>query len=209
MSLRARSHRVRGEVTFFTNSINDFIFRNPISEEEFEEREEEFHDRFGVDEEEEGEHSDELPFVEFVGADSRLYGVEAHADVNLTSSLVAELTFDIVRGELADTDEPLPRIPPFRVIPGLRYQKNALQFGGSVTITGDQDRVFGAETPTAGAGVLKLFGSYSFVTGGVTNTITARLDNATDTLYRNHLNYLKDVLPEMGRNFKVVYSVQF
>ncbi len=209
LSLRARTNRVRGEVTLFTNSINDFIFRNPISEEEFEEREEEFHDRFGVDEEGEGEHSDELPFVEFVGADSRLYGVEAHADVNLTSALVAELTFDIVRGELADTDEPLPRIPPFRVIPGLRYQKNALQFGGSVTITGDQDRVFGAETPTAGAGVLKLFGSYSFVTGGVTNTITARLDNATDTLYRNHLNYLKDVLPEMGRNFKVVYSVQF
>ena len=209
LSLRARSTRVRGEVTFFTNSINDFIFRNPISEEEFEEREQEFHDRFGVEEDEEGEHSDEFPFVEFVGADSRLYGFEAHADVNLTSSLIAELTFDLVRGELTDTDDPLPRIPPFRVIPGLRYQKNALQFGGSVTITGDQDRVFGAETPTAGAGVLKLFGSYSFVTGGVTNTITARLDNATDTLYRNHLNYLKDVLPEMGRNFKVVYSVQF
>ena len=138
-----------------------------------------------------------------------MYGVEAHADVNVTDSLVAELTFDIVRGELADSDDPLPRIPPFRVIPGLRYQKNALQVGGSVTITGDQNRVFGAETPTAGAGVLKLYGSYSFVTRGLTNTITARLDNATNRLYRNHLNYLKDVLPEMGRNFKLVYSMQF
>ena len=210
VSLRARSNRVRGELTFFTNSIDEFIFRNPLTPEEFEAREEEFDDRFGVDDEEEGHaHSDEFPFVEFVGADSRLYGVEAHADVNLTSSLIAELTFDLVRGDLTDSDEPLPRIPPFRVIPGLRYQKNALQFGASVTITGDQNRVFGAETPTAGAGVLKLFGSYSFVAGGVTNTITARLDNATDRLYRNHLNYLKDVLPEMGRNFKVVYSVQF
>ena len=97
--------------------------------------------------------------MEFVGADSRLYGVEAHADVNLTNSLIAELTFDIVRGELTDTDDPLPRMPPYRVIPGLRYQRNALQFGGSVTIAGDQNRVFGAETPTAGAAVLKLFGS--------------------------------------------------
>ena len=35
------------------------------------------------------------------------------------------------------------------------------------------------------------------------------LDNATNKLYRNHLNYLKDVLPEMGRNFKLVYSVSF
>jgi iron complex outermembrane receptor protein len=210
VSLRARSHRLRGEVTFFANSIDDFIFRNPLTEEEFEAREEEFNDRFGGDEEEPGHgHSDEFPFVEFVGADSRLYGVEAHADVNLTNSLVAEITFDMVRGELADSDDPLPRIPPFRVIPGMRYQKNALQFGGSVTVTGDQNRVFGAETPTPGAGVLKLYGSYSFVTGGVTNTITARLDNATDRLYRNHLNYLKDVLPEMGRNFKLVYSLQF
>ena len=44
---------------------------------------------------------------------------------------------------------------------------------------------------------------------GVLNTITARLDNATDKLYRNHLNYLKDLLPEVGRSFKVVYSVGF
>jgi iron complex outermembrane receptor protein len=95
------------------------------------------------------------------------------------------------------------------VIPGLRYQRNALQVGGTVTITAEQDRVFGAETPTAGYGLLKLFGSYSFVANGLTNTITARLDNATNTLYRNHLNYLKDVLPEMGRSFKVVYSVTF
>ena len=47
------------------------------------------------------------------------------------------------------------------------------------------------------------------MTRGLTNTITARLDNATNRLYRNHLNYLKDVLPEMGRNFKLVYSMQF
>jgi iron complex outermembrane receptor protein len=209
VSVRSRSDRIRGEVTFFTNSIHDFIFRNPLTDEEFEAREEEFDERFGVDDEGDHAHSDELPFVEFVGADSRLYGVEAHADVNVSTHFIVEATFDAVRGKLRATDEPLPRIPPFRFIPGLRYQKDALQIGGSVAITGDQDRVFGAETPTAGAGVLKLFGSYSFVASGVTNTITARLDNVTNEVYRNHLNYLKDVLPEMGRNFKVVYTVGF
>ena len=39
----------------------------------------------------------------------------------------------------------------------------------------------------------RFFASYSFERGGVLNTVTARLDNAADTLYRNHLNYLKDV----------------
>ena len=32
---------------------------------------------------------------------------------------------------------------------------------------------------------------------------------AADTLYRNHLNYLKDLLPETGRSFKVVYTLGF
>jgi iron complex outermembrane receptor protein len=211
LSFRARSNRLRGEVTFFTNRINDFIFRRPLTDEEFEEREEEFDERFGVVDEpgEAHEHEDEFQFIEFVGADSNLYGIEAHADINVTENLIAEITYDWVRGQLADSDARLPRIPPFRVIPGLRYQRNALQVGGTLTITADQDRVFGAETPTDGYAMLKLYGSYSFVSGGLTNTITARLDNATDKLYRNHLNYLKDVLPEMGRNFKLVYSVSF
>ena len=69
--------------------------------------------------------------------------------------------------------------------------------------------MFDNESPTEGATLLKLFGSYSFVAGGATNTITLRLDNATNELYFNHLNYLKDLLPEIGRNFKVVYSVGF
>ena len=78
-----------------------------------------------------------------------------------------------------------------------------------MTIAAKQDRVFGAETSTDGYQALKLFGSYSFVTRGAVNTITLRLDNATNELYRNHLSFIKDVVPEMGRNFKVVYSVRF
>jgi iron complex outermembrane recepter protein len=209
VSLRARSPRIQGEVTFFNNSIKDFIFRNPISEDEFEEREEEFDERFGVGHNGDHAHSDEFPFVEFVGADSRLWGMEAHADVTLTSGLHAEFTYDFVRGELTSSGDPLPRIPPHRLLAGLRYQRNALQIGGNVTAVAAQNRVFGAETATDGYALLRLYGSYSFAAGGVTNTITARLDNATNTRYRNHLNYLKDVLPEMGRNLRVVYSVSF
>lgn len=211
VSLRARTSRVQGEVTFFNNSIADFIFRNPLTEEQFDAREEEFDERFGVVEEGDGghAHSDEFPFVEFVGADSRLYGIEAHADVTLSPALVAEFTYDWVRGQLSGTGEPLPRIPPFRLLTGLRYQRNALQVGGNVTAVAEQDRVFGAETETPGYALVKFYGAYSFASGGVTHTITGRLDNATNKRYRNHLNYLKDVLPEMGRNFKLVYSVSF
>jgi len=39
--------------------------------------------------------------------------------------------------------------------------------------------------------------------------VTVRLDNATNELYRNHLSLIKDFVPEMGRNVRVVYSLRF
>jgi outer membrane receptor protein involved in Fe transport len=72
-----------------------------------------------------------------------------------------------------------------------------------------QDRVFGEETATDGYNLLKLFASYTFGGERAASTITARLDNATNELYRNHLSLIKDNVPEMGRNFKLVYSVKF
>ncbi len=56
---------------------------------------------------------------------------------------------------------------------------------------------------------MKVFTSYSFVSGQSVSTITLRLDNATNAVYHNHLNYIKDLVPEMGRNLAVVYNVKF
>ena len=195
VSLRGRARRVQGELTFFRNSINDFIFRNPISAEEFS-------DRFG-------DETSDFPFYEFAATDALFYGAEAHADVTLTSALAAELTWDFVRAERRSDGAALPRIPPQRVVGGLRYTNGPFQVGGNVTAAADQNRVFGEETPTAGYAMLRFFASYTKQTDRAVQTVTARLDNATDTLYRSHLNYLKDVVPEIGRAFKLVYSVRF
>ena len=216
LALRWRSARASGEVTYFRNDISNYLFRSPLTEEEFEEREPEFAARFpgrGIGEEEhaEGEegHVHEFPFVEYVAADSLLQGIEAHSDFQLTSQLAAEIGFDYVRASLKATDEPLPRIPPLRFRGGLRYQYNAFQAGGEVTATAKQDRVFGAEEPTDGYQLLRLFAAYSFQTGGAVSTVTARVDNLTNELYRNHLSFIKHLVPEMGRNFKILYNVTF
>ena len=76
-------------------------------------------------------------------------------------------------------------------------------------IAGEQDRVFENETVTDGYTVLKLFGAYSIIAGKAVHTITARLDNATDELYRNHLSFIKDDVPEPGRSFRLIYGVRF
>jgi iron complex outermembrane receptor protein len=218
-SLRWRGPRASGEVTYFRNDISDFIFRNVIGHEEFEEREAEFialhsgrepagHEHSEGGEGAGGQGGGEIAFVEFVGADALLHGIEAHADLTLTSKVAAEVGIDYVRGTLTTDDSPLPRMPPLRGRIGLRYQSNAFQAGGDVTIAAKQARLSGAETSTDGYQLLRLFASYSFG-GVVVSTITARLDNATDTLYRNHLSLIKDLVPEMGANVKLLYNVKF
>jgi iron complex outermembrane receptor protein len=202
-SLRWRAPRLHGEITYFRNTVDDFIFRNPISEEEFDER---FGHEAHADEE---GHGEGLPIVEFVAANSLLQGIEAHADVELGRGLGLELGLDFVRGELRGTKEPLPRMPPVRFRSGLRYTRNAFNSGIDLTAVARQDRVFGDETTTPGYNLVKLFASYSFGTARVVHTITARLDNATNELYQNHLSLIKDFVPEMGRNFKLIYSVRF
>ncbi len=203
-SFRWRSARFSAEVTYFRNDIADFIFRNPVEDADHGEGDDD-HDMEGH----EGHGHDDFPVIEYVGRDSILQGFEVHGDVHFGSNWYADFGLDYVRGELKDTGEPLPRIPPFRGRVGLRYQVNALNVGGEVTAVSAQERVFGAETPTDGYGLLKLHASYSFKSGGATSTITARAENLTNELYRNHLSYVKDFVPEMGRTFKVVYRVEF
>ncbi len=210
LSLRWRSSRASGEVTYFRNDVRDFVFRRLLTAEGLESRAVEFSQRFagrgiGPDDIDVGG----FPIVEHVAADSVLQGVEAHSDFQISSRVVAEVGFDYVRGSVTETAEFLPRIPPLRVRSGLRYQRNAFQAGGDVVVATRQDRVSPLETDTAGHGLLKLYASYSLGTGGVVSTITARLDNATNQLYRNHLSLIKDFVPEMGRGFRLLYNVRF
>lgn len=208
LSMRWRHSRASGEITYFRNDIQDFVFRSPLSVEDLEDRLGALEDRFAGRELDIAE-AEEFPIIENVAADSVLQGVEAHGDFGLTSNLFAEFGLDYVRGTLKATDEPLPRMPPFRTQFGLRYQYNAFQLGGNVVLAAKQDRVFAEETETDGYELLKLFAAYSAQTGRVLHTITARLDNATNELYRNHLSLIKEFAPEMGRNFKLLYNIRF
>ena len=195
-SVRWRSAAASGEVAFFVNRMTHFVFR------EF----------TGVIDEEEG-----LAVTEFAQSDARLYGIESHVDVKVGPLVWVEGGLDYVRGELTSIGRAMPRVPPLRGRAGVRLQRNAFQAGADGSFTAKQDRVYAlsfggvsiGETPTDGYQLLKLFASYSFGSERALSTITARVDNATNALYSNHLNYLKDLTAEMGRNFAVVYNVKF
>ncbi len=123
-SVRWRHRRFSGEVTYFRNSIDDYIFREPD-------------ERRGIRRALPGRRAGRVPLRGGGRARQSLQGVEAHADIDLGGGFIAELGFDLVRAELRETNEPLPRIPPTRFIGGLRYQRNAFQAGGEIVAGGE------------------------------------------------------------------------
>jgi iron complex outermembrane receptor protein len=213
VALRWRWSRASGEIAYFRNDIDDYIFRDELTHEEFDVRLPEFEARFPgrplVGHDDEHGSGEEAAIVDLTGADTVLSGFEAHADFQVAARVYAEAGLDFVRGSVKATGRPLPRMPPLRGRGGLRYQYNAFQAGGEIVGAGAQNRVSGAEQPTDGYTLLKLFSSYSFPSGGAVSTITARVDNATNALYRNHLSLIKHLVPETGRNFKLLYSLTF
>ena len=78
-----------------------------------------------------------------------------------------------------------------------------------MTFAAAQDRVFPTETTTDGYQLLRAYAAYTFGSGEMAQTLTLRVDNATNELYRNHLSLIKDFVPEMGRNVKLTYNVKF
>jgi iron complex outermembrane receptor protein len=186
VSLRYRSPRFVAEGTGFLNRIDNFIF--PFQT---------------------GEIEDDLPVINFVSADSELRGFEAHVDAGITPDVWLIFGGDTVLGKLRDGGGPLPRIPPYRLWAGLRFESKGFHLEGEVKNVGEQTRVYGAETPTDGYTVLNFHGSYQLTTGKTVHTFTVRLDNAADELYRNHLSYIKDLTPEIGRSLKAVYGLRF
>lgn len=186
LSLRFRKPRFSGEITVFSNWIDNFIFPQQSGEEE-----------------------DDFPVVEYVARDAQLRGVEAHVDIGITDKLFLELGADGVYGKARDNDDPLPRMPPYRAWGGLRFATKSFHLEAEARGAANQRRVYGVETPTNDYGLLNLHSSYKLVRGGSVHIFTVRVDNATDQLYRNHLNFVKDLTPEMGRSFKAIYTVRF
>ncbi|KAB2843084.1 MAG: TonB-dependent receptor, partial [Melioribacteraceae bacterium] len=65
------------------------------------------------------------------------------------------------------------------------------------------------EEPTAGYMILNSSVQYSFNTGILIHNFSLNVDNIFNKEYRNHLSRVKSILPEAGRNFRLVYKLYF
>ena len=72
-----------------------------------------------------------------------------------------------------------------------------------------QNKIFPTETSTAGYATANLISSYTIARAHQLHVLSADLFNVGDRLYRNHLSFIKEFAPEIGRGVRFSYTVQF
>ncbi len=150
-----------------------------------------------------------LPIVNYAQGDSRYAGMEVGVGVKLSGSLRLNVKADYVQAELTAINKPLPRIPPFRGTASLDWRYKALSLRPEIILAAKQNRLFDNETPTAGYAVVNLVGAYSFITRRTLHIFSATGFNLNNKLYRNHLSFIKNIAPEIGRGARFSYTVRF
>ena len=162
---------------------------------------------------------DNLRVLDIIQGDSRFVGFDATGSVLLGGATWATLGIGYVNATLTSTNEAVPRIPPLRATMSVDFHHGALTVSPELMVAARQGRVFRDETETGGYAVLNLDASYmwpqqlrahvlSFTAYRPSSGARSRW-HLTNALHRNHLSFIKDLAPEMGRGVKASYSLRF
>lgn len=185
-SIRHEASQIQAEANFFYYDISDFVFLAPT-----------------------GNITEELTEAKYLQEDSRYLGTEIHADMKVHPNVWLNLGMDTVEAELKGTQMPLPRIPPLRGRIGLTVNYKGLSVQPELIVTNSQEEVFSTETRTPGHGVVNLMASYTLPQKHFVHIFTVNASNIGNRFYQNHLSFIKDVAPELGRGVRVTYALRF
>jgi iron complex outermembrane receptor protein len=151
----------------------------------------------------------DLFLYQYVGEHALMNGFEATLDWQLIDPVLFMGSLSYVKGDLVDRGEPIPRIPPLKGRVALRINMGSLSIEGGMRYSARQNRPGEFETPTNGFVVLDFSTQYYFNMLGFLHTLNFSVENAMNTTYRQHLNRVKLIMPEPGRNLKLLYKVYF
>ena len=164
------------------------------------------------------------PRFQYTNEDARFVGAEAQIAVQLAQKWALEATASYVEAEFTSERDSIPSltssdttfqaaskypplIPPLNGRAALRYSTGRRSAGAEVKWAADATRLGDFETGTEGYAILNFDAGIQLLIGGRLHSITARVDNVLDKEYRNHLSRIKELMPQPGRNFAVLYRV--
>ena len=186
LSVRHQARRLRLETNLFRYQLHNFIYFNPT-----------------------GDLAAGLPVAEYRQGDARYLGADARMDVGLRSWLWLNTGVDVVDAQLTETRVNLPRIPPLRGRVGFDWRWKGLSVKPEAVIANKQWQLAPNETLTAGYAVFNINADYTYAQQHLLHTISVNSFNLGDLLYRNHLSFIKEFAPEIGRGIRFGYTVQW
>jgi iron complex outermembrane receptor protein len=187
LSLRQQNKRIKAEANFYYYHFKDFVFLAPTDE---------------VDKD------SGFVIAEYLQGNSRFFGTELSLDITANKYLNFLAGLDYVNAALTD-GTPLPRISPLRGRVGFDFHVKNLSVKPEFVAVDRQDRVFINETPTAGYGTINLNASYVISRKHYANIFSVNAFNLNNKLYYNHISFIKDISPEIGRGVRFSYTVRF
>ncbi len=170
----------------------------------------------------------------FVNTDARFYGAEVSGRWEVTGDLVLDGDVSYVHASNLALDEPLPLIPPLNGRLSLGYDRERWFVEAGWKGAAEQARVPerpelpagspgycdrasepgcrpvpGEFLPTDGYGIFNAAAGFRWFPGHQAHSITLRLENLTNELYRNHLSRIKELSPEPGFGATLTYRASF
>jgi len=176
---REGNHNVTLNV-FYTN-YSDYIFETQTAGEE-----------------------DGLPIFQFVADDAEFYGFEAVGKTQFASAgdfdLSADTLVEYVRAK-TDTGN-LPRIPPLSVLTGLEAESDRLKLRAEWEFVAEANDLGAFELPTDDYNLINGFLTWKAPAGAENVALRFSVLNIFDAEARQHTSFLKDLVPQPGRNFR-------
>lgn len=185
LSFRKEKGRTTGEINLFYNQFQDFITLVNTG----------------------GQFADggeNFPIFNYANINAKFYGVEAKALFNVVKS--GSTKFDIeIRGDYVEarnrnTEEPLSRISPARAGGSLIYKQNKLGVRLDADHTFAQNHVPQGDTKTDGYLMLDFGVDYEVNVGSTSSLLYVKGTNLLDEEARNHVSFIKDIAPLMGKS---------
>ena len=197
VTARKRAGRLRGDINLYYTRFHDFIFQR---------------DGFRVDEEGLPDPDGELIRRTYEQADAIFYGGEAQLSLELFQAAgyttYLDASADYVRAKERSSDINLPRIPPFRFRGGLEARSDLLDARVECWYVAAQNRNAPNELSTDSYVMVNAsLILHPFSNPNLTLLIQGR--NLGNEKARNHVSYLKDLVPLQGRDLRLGFRALF
>jgi iron complex outermembrane receptor protein len=151
-----------------------------------------------------GDEEDGLPVFQFTAEDAEFYGFEATGRTQFARAGKFDLSADaLVEYVRAKTDSGnLPRIPPLSTLIGLEADSERFTLRGEWEYVSEANDLAAFELPTDDYNLLNAFLTWKAPAG--TQDVALRLSvlNILDSEARIHSSFLKDIVPQPGRNVR-------